>query len=52
MNQDEIILTVDGKEIPLNGYVRKVFISVIRSLAATLHGVSEDDDISITVKRG
>jgi hypothetical protein len=38
----DVKLMVDGKEIPMNPYVQKVFGAVIRSLISTLKGVDEN----------
>lgn len=35
-------LKIDGKNIPLNEYVTKVFSSVILGLIDTLHAIPED----------
>ncbi len=47
-----IELKVDGKEIPMNDFVRSVFERVITSLVSTLKGVDEDwKELSIVIKR-
>ncbi len=46
----DIRLTVGGTEIPLNGYVKRVFITVIQSLVSTLH-CTEEGDITVTITR-
>ncbi len=38
----EVEILVDGEQIPINWYVKKVFFNVISSLLSTLKGVDED----------
>lgn len=47
---EDIRLTVGGTEIPLNGYVKRVFISVIQSLVSTLH-CTDDGNITLTITK-
>ncbi len=47
-----IELTIDGKKIPLNKYVREVFLRVITALVSTLKGYGEDwNEIKIVIKK-
>jgi hypothetical protein len=38
----DVQLKIDGKEVPLNPYVQRVFGEVIRGLISTLKGVDEN----------
>ncbi|ADC65775.1 conserved hypothetical protein [Ferroglobus placidus DSM 10642] len=45
-------MEVDGKKVPMNDYVRRVFESVIEALVSTLKGVDEDwKELKIVIKR-
>jgi len=47
-----IELTIDGKKIPLNKYVRDVFFKVITALVSTLKGYEEEwSEIKIVIRR-
>jgi hypothetical protein len=38
----DVKLLIDGKEVPLNPYVQKVFGAVIKGMISTLKGVDEN----------
>ncbi len=45
-------MEVDGKKVPMNDYVRRVFENVIGALVSTLKGVEEDwKELKIVIKR-
>ena len=47
-----IELRVDGKEIPMNDFVKNVFEKVVTSLVSTLKGVDENwKELNIVIKR-
>ncbi len=47
-----IELEIDGKKVPMNDYVRRVFENVIEALVSTLKGVDEDwRELKIEIKR-
>lgn len=48
----DIILEVDGKEIPMNEFVRKILCGMITGAIATLHGVGKNwKSVNISLKR-
>ncbi len=38
----DVKLVIDGKEVPMNPYVQKVFGAVVKGLISTLKGVDEN----------
>ena len=38
----DVKLMIDGKEVPMNPYVQKVFGAVIKAMISTLKGIDED----------
>ncbi len=46
-----ISLKVSGTKLPVNGYVKRVFASVILSLVTTLHGGENPDLIEIKLEK-
>jgi len=42
MNEADIILEVDGKNIPMNDFVRKILAGMITGSVGALHGFDED----------
>ncbi|MBE8538740.1 hypothetical protein [Geoglobus acetivorans] len=45
-------IKIDGKVIPVNRYVKDVFLKVIAALVSTLKGVPEDwSEIEIKISR-
>jgi len=53
MNPTEIVLDIDGKRVPMNMFVRKIFIETIGGMLRPLRGVPDDpQEIRITIKRG
>ncbi|MBU4077636.1 MAG: hypothetical protein KKI06_13200 [Euryarchaeota archaeon] len=52
MNEADIILEVDGKNIPMNDFVRKILTGMITGSVGALHGFDEDwKTLNITIKR-
>jgi len=47
----EIKLTIDGKNIEMNEYVRSVFFEVCSGLLRTLRGVKEWKELEIQIKK-
>jgi len=53
MNPNDIVLDVDGKRVPMNLFVRKIFIETIGGMLRALRGVPADPkEIRITIRRG
>lgn len=42
MNDVDIVVEVDGKNIPMNDFVRKILAGMITGSLGTLRGVDED----------
>lgn len=52
MNDADIVLEVDGKNIPMNDFVRKILAGMITGSVGALHGFDEDwKTLNITIKR-
>lgn len=52
MDDVDIVLEIDGKKIPMNGFVRKMLGGVITGSVSALHGVDESwKRINISLKR-
>lgn len=52
MKEVDIILEIDGKEIPMNDFVRKILIGMITGSIETLRGVgTEWKNINISLKK-
>jgi len=52
MDSADIILEVDGENIPMNDFVKKVLSGMITGSVNSLHGVEEDwKTLNITIKR-
>lgn len=47
--EDVVSLTVDGKNIPLNEFVRKFLTGTVSGMLSSLHGVSDPKDIIIRI---
>lgn len=48
----KIELLVDGKKIPMNDFVQKIVVNVIKAMVETLHNIdSEWKEISIHIER-
>lgn len=46
-----VFLEIDGKKIPLNPFVQKIFTQVIKGMVASLDDIPEDPKtLTITVK--
>ncbi len=48
---DTVSLYVDGRQVPLNDFVRRLFSNVLFGLISSLKGISEADAIDIAVRR-
>ncbi len=44
-------VTVSGNKVPVNGYVKRVFASVILSLVTTLHGGENPETVEIKLDK-
>jgi hypothetical protein len=42
MEKIDIVLEIDGKNIPMNDFVKNVLCGMIRGSIETLHGVGDD----------
>lgn len=42
MDNEDIVLEIDGKKIPMNDFVRKILCGMITGSIGTLHGVGND----------
>ena len=42
MEDIEIVLDIDGKKIPMNGFVKKILCGMIKGSIETLNGVGDD----------
>jgi len=52
MNVEDIVLEVDGKNIPMNDFVRKILAGMITGSVGALHGFDEDwKRLNISLKR-
>jgi len=52
MNDVDIVVEADGKNIPMNDFVRKILAGMITGSLGTLRGVEEDwKTINISLKR-
>ena len=52
MNDVDIVVEVDGKNIPMNGFVRKILVGMITGSLGTLRGVEDGwKTLNITIKR-
>lgn len=52
MEDIDIVLEVDGKKIPMNGFVKKILCGMFRGSIETLRGVGEDwKDVNIRMRR-
>jgi hypothetical protein len=48
----KIELLVDGKKIPMNDFVQKIVLNVIKAMIETLHSIdSEWKEMSILIER-
>ncbi len=48
---DMVSLHVDGKQVPLNDFVRRLFSNVLSGLISPLKGIGEADAIDIVIRR-
>ncbi len=48
---EEITLKVDGKNVPLNAFVRSILEGTIRGALAALHDVDPDGEVHIAIPR-
>ena len=52
MEDIEIVLEIDGKKIPMNGFVTKILIGMVKGSIETLHGVEDDwKNVNIRMSR-
>ncbi len=52
MNDADIVLEVDGKNIPMNDFVRKILAGMISGSVGALHGFEKDwKTLNISLKR-
>ena len=51
MAEPKLEVRIDGKKVPANQFVRKVFVGVVESLVTPLKGVENPKEIVITVRR-
>lgn len=52
MNEPDIVLEVDGEDIPMNDFVRKILAGMITGSVSALHGFENDwKTLSIKLKR-
>jgi len=52
MNEADILLEVDGKNIPMNDFVRKILAGMITGSVGALHGFDDEwKTLSISLKR-
>lgn len=52
MNEADIVLEVDGKDIQMNDFVRKILAGMITGSVGALHGFEKDwKTLSISLKR-
>lgn len=52
MKDEDIILEVDGKSIPMNDFVKKILSGMITGSVNALHGFEDDwTNLNITIKR-
>ena len=52
MNVEDIVLEVDGKNIPMNDFVRKILAGMITGSVGALHGFENDwKTLNISLKR-
>ena len=52
MKVEDIVLEVDGKNIPMNDFVRKILAGMITGSVGVLHGFEKDwKTLNISLKR-
>jgi hypothetical protein len=52
MNDMDIVLEVDGKNIPMNDFVRNILSGMITGSISALHGVEDDwKTLNVRLKR-
>ncbi len=52
MEDIDIVLEIDNKEIPMNDFVKKILVGMIKGSIETLRGIGDDwKTIDITLKR-
>lgn len=52
MDEIDIVLEVDGKKIPMNGFVKKILFGMVTGSIETLHGVGDDwKNVNIRLNR-
>lgn len=52
MDSPDIVLNVDGQNVPMNPFVRRIFTQTIAGMLRALDGVKADPkEIHITIKK-
>ena len=52
MEDADIVLEVDGKDVPMNGFVKKILFGMVKGSIETLHGVGSDwKNVNINLNR-
>ncbi|MFZ3382803.1 MAG: hypothetical protein WA144_02640, partial [Candidatus Methanoperedens sp.] len=52
MEDIEIVLEIDGKKIPMNGFVNKILCGMVKGSIETLRGVGDDwKNVNIRMSR-
>jgi len=52
MDDTDIVLEVDGKNIPMNSFVKKILFGMVRGSIEALHDVGSDwKKVNINLKR-
>ena len=52
MNVEDIVLEVDGQNIPMNDFVRKILAGMITGSVGALHGFDDEwKTLNISLKR-
>ena len=51
MSSSDLEVRIDGKKVPTNDFIRRVFAGVVEALVVPLKGVEDPKEIVITVRR-
>ncbi len=52
MEDADIVLEVDGKNIPMNDFVKKILFGMVKGSIEALHGIGSDwKTVNINLKR-
>lgn len=49
--EKEMVLTIDGKPVALNGFVRGIIEGALRGIISSLKGVDPDGEIRLAIRR-